>query len=102
MRTKGLFIIVFVCTAILSFNLKAQDKNAVGNVGPIKFSGLMFGDLFYNADAINPSKKDINGWQFRRIYITTDYNINEDFSSRFRLDVDQSALSSNYKIIAIV
>ena len=79
MRTKGLFIIVFVCTAILSFNLKAQDKNAVGNVGPIKFSGLMFGDLFYNADAINPSKKDINGWH-----------------------VDQSALSSNNKIIAIV
>jgi len=55
------------------------------NKGP-KFSGLMFGDYFYNADAIESAKKDINGFQFRRIYITTDYLINDQFSTRFRME----------------
>lgn len=53
--------------------------------GP-KFSGYMFGDYFYNADAIESSKKDMNGFQFRRIYITTDYLINNQFSTRFRIE----------------
>jgi hypothetical protein len=104
MRTKSLYIFILVFTALLSVNSNAQDKqdkNATGSVGPVKFSGLMFGDLYYNANSINAANKDINGWQFRRIYITADYTINDDFSSRFRLDVDQSALSSNNKIIAI-
>ncbi len=51
-----------------------------------KFSGLMFGDLFYNANSIDSSMKDINGFQFRRIYITTDYSINDHFSTRFRME----------------
>ncbi len=100
---KNLFtFFVFVFAAILSFNLNAQDKNAVGSVGPVKFSGLMFGDLFYNANAINSANKDLNGWQFRRIYFTTDYTISNNFSSRFRLEADQSALSSNNKISTFV
>jgi hypothetical protein len=71
---------------LLIGNLFAQDKTAVGSVGSVKFSGLMFGDLFYNADAINPANKDINGFNFRRIYITTDYTINDQFSTRFRME----------------
>lgn len=102
MRAKGLFFFVLVCSTLLSFNSFAQDKNTVGSVGPVKFSGLMFGDLFYNSDAINSANKNLNGWQFRRIYITTDYTINDDFSTRFRLDADQVALSTNNKIIPIV
>ena len=59
----------------------------------IKFSGLMFGDAFYNIDNIDITKKDLDGFQFRRIYITTDYIISEDFDARFRLDADQSSNS---------
>lgn len=102
MRAKSLFFLVIVCTALLSFNSFAQDKNAVGSVGPVKFSGLMFGDFYYNVNAINQANKDLNGWQFRRIYITTDYTINDNFSTRFRLEADQSALSSNNKISPFV
>jgi hypothetical protein len=105
MRAKGLFFLVLVFAAVLSVNSYAQDsqdKNATGSVGPVKFSGLMFGDLYYNANAINPANKDINGWQFRRIYITADYTISDAFSSRFRLEADQSALSSNNKISPFV
>lgn len=102
MRKTLLTFFVFVFAVALSFNLNAQDKNAAGSVGPIKFSGLMFGDLYYNANAINPANKDLNGWQFRRIYLTTDYTISSNFSSRFRLEADQSALSSNSKISTFV
>jgi hypothetical protein len=102
MRTRNLFMTLFTFFVLLSVNTFSQDKSAVGSVGPVKFSGLMFGDLFYNANAINPANKDLNGWQFRRIYVTADYTISDDFSSRFRLEADQSALSSNNKISTIV
>ena len=63
----------------------AQENNP-------KFSGLMFGDYFYNASSRNGADKDLNGFQFRRIYITTDYTISDNFSTRFRLESDQIGL----------
>ncbi len=61
-----------------------------------KFSGLMFGDYFYNIsrdslinDLNNKAlegDKDLNGFQFRRIYFTYDYKISDKFSTRFRLE----------------
>jgi len=104
MRTSKTAIIALVGAIMLTLTVYAQDKapsqekQASGAIGPVKFSGLMFGDAYYNADQINPEKKDQNGWQFRRIYFTADYTINADFSSRFRLEADQSANTSNGKI----
>lgn len=76
--------------------------------GQSKISGLMFGDYFYNisrdpriesmSNVVLSGKKDINGFQFRRIYFTYDYKISETFDSRFRLEADQSANTSNGKI----
>ena len=62
----------------------------------------MFGDLYYNASAFDAAKKDLNGFQFRRIYITTDYNISDNFSSRFRLESDQGEITNNGKITVMV
>lgn len=95
MRTKLFTIFAILLFASLAVTTNAQDKNAFGSVGPVKFSGLMFGDLFYNANAINPANKDLNGFQFRRVYITTDYTINDKFSTRFRME---SAISSGANI----
>ncbi|MCX7798634.1 MAG: hypothetical protein N2249_08445 [Melioribacter sp.] len=53
-----------------------------------KFSGLMFGDYFYNLSYHNSSDEGMNGFQFRRIFITADYTIAENFNSRFRLEAD--------------
>ncbi|MGE5457249.1 MAG: hypothetical protein ACM3RX_02725 [Methanococcaceae archaeon] len=72
---------------VLFSSVFAQEKSAP------KFSGLMFGDYFYNIDQKDLTKKDLNGFQFRRIYITTDYTISESFDTRFRLEADQSASS---------
>ena len=61
-----------------------------------KISGYMFGDYFYNIlrdstiddlnnNALNGAK-DLQGFQFRRIYFTYDYKISNQFSTRFRLE----------------
>ncbi len=57
MKNVLLFLTVFFFFAGLSI---AQDNNP-------KFSGLMFGDYFYNAANHDSSQKDLNGFQFRRI-----------------------------------
>jgi len=53
-----------------------------------KLSGLMFGDYFYNLKQNNSNYEGMNGFQFRRIFITTDYKIADNFNSRFRLEAD--------------
>jgi hypothetical protein len=82
-RTTILFSMLLLFAGLVT----AQDKNLP------KFSGLMFGDYFYNASQYTAANKDLNGFQFRRIYITTDYAIDENFTSRFRLEADQSTNS---------
>ncbi len=62
-----------------------------------KFSGYMFGDYYYNIQQKDTSKKDLNGFQFRRVYFTYDYAIAPNFDTRFRLEDDQAELFSNNK-----
>ncbi len=62
----------------------------------------MFGDYFYNAAAHDSTQKNFNGFQFRRIYITTDYAISDNFSTRFRLEADQGEITNNGKITTMV
>lgn len=53
-----------------------------------KFSGVMFGDFYFNLTQNNVDNEVLNGFQFRRIFITADYTISENFNSRFRLEAD--------------
>lgn len=80
---------------------------------PYKFSGYMFGDYFYNSRrddniaalsnvASQPGAQDFNGFIFRRIYFTFDDQISPVFTTRFRLEADSTALSSNGKISVFV
>lgn len=80
---QSIFMFFFITSLTLSQNLP-------------KFSGLMFGDYFYNFSHHNSSDEGMNGFQFRRIFITTDYFISENFNSRFRLEADNiSNIKSN-------
>ncbi|HMU43629.1 MAG TPA: hypothetical protein PKA80_10030 [Ignavibacteriaceae bacterium] len=73
-----------------------------------KISGYMFGDYFYNAvrdtglstlsNVANGGKQDLNGFQLRRVYFTYDNEISENFATRFRLEADQTANTSDGKI----
>ncbi len=97
MKKTFLFII------FLNAALFAQEATNRGRI-----SGLMFGDYFYNvsrdtglssfANVVNGGKKDFNGVQLRRINFTYDYDISESFTTRFRLEADQAANTSDGKI----
>jgi hypothetical protein len=102
MRTRLLTIFTILVTTLFAITAKAQDKNAIGSVGPVKLSGLMFGDYYYMASAFDSTKKNMNAFQFRRIYITTDYTISDDFSTRFRMEADQGEITNNGKITTMV
>jgi hypothetical protein len=79
---------LFFMTTILSF-LGMHSMNAQG-----KFSGYMFGDYYYNL--YSPSNTvSFQAFQLRRVYFTYDNDISEKFTSRFRLEADQSANASN-------
>ncbi|MGB9772910.1 MAG: hypothetical protein ACP5JH_08510 [Bacteroidota bacterium] len=54
------------------------------------FSGLMFGDYYYNFRSSNQSFKNMHGFQYRRIYLTADYDVAKNFTARFRLESDPS------------
>jgi len=70
-----------------------------------KFSGLFFGDYYYVVDhdaanTVNPTstygiagalQKGMGAFDYRRIYLTADDSIAQDFSARFRLESDPSA-----------
>jgi hypothetical protein len=59
-----------------------------------KISGYMFGDYYYNL--YSPSNTtSFQAFQLRRIFFTYDNDISEKFTSRFRLEADQSANASN-------
>lgn len=98
---KSLLLVILML--IIINTLDAQQEINKG-----RMSGYMFGDYFYNvardtgiaslSNVANGGKKDFNGFQFRRIYFTYDYNISEKFSTRFRLEADQAANTSNNKI----
>lgn len=99
---KKILLIAFLILA--SSNLLFSQE--VVNNGRI--SGYMFGDYFYNAardtgistlsNVVNGGKKDLNGFQLRRVYFTYDYDISESFATRFRLEADQAANTSDGKI----
>jgi hypothetical protein len=86
---KKLLPSVLVCLFLVSSAFAQDDSGG-------KFSGQMFGDYFYNVmrdstisnipNTALSGKKDLNGFQFRRIYFTYDYKISDKFSTRFRLE----------------
>ncbi|MBI5464731.1 MAG: hypothetical protein HY966_07265 [Ignavibacteriales bacterium] len=90
---------LLVSTVVLVSSLGAQGK----------FSGYMFGDYRYNIarDANFSTLSNVasasgstamQAFEFRRIYFAYDNDISEQFTSRFRLEADQSANASNGKV----
>ncbi len=82
---KKLSIVLFSLLFFATFS-QAQNKTEFPKV---KIHGLTFGDFFYNASSHDPSQKDVNGVNIRRIYFTGDFTLSNQFSSRFRLETDQ-------------
>ena len=100
------FAVALILMALVFSNAYTQGK----------FSGHVFADYYYNITrdaSFNPNQtapanaaisgsapgnKTMQAFQIRRVFFTYDYDISEQFSSRFRLEADQSANASNGKI----
>ncbi|MCU0406019.1 MAG: hypothetical protein MUE91_03835 [Ignavibacteriaceae bacterium] len=102
---KNIYLIVLLYL-LTSSQIFAQNESGG------KFSGLMFGDYFYNIlrdstiDDISykaqTGQKDLNGFQFRRIYFTYDYTISDQFSTRFRLESQTQVGVNNTLFVVFV
>jgi len=102
---------IYVFAALLLFAGVSFGQNLP------KFSGLFFGDYYYvmdhdNTNTVNPTstygvsgalQKNMQAFDYRRIYLTADYDIAQDFTARFRLESDPSASSlGNNKMSTMV
>jgi len=92
--------LILLLSADLIFSQKEESEGT--------FSGHMFGDYFYNINrdtaissipnSASSGKKDLNGFQIRKIYFTYDADISKKFASRFRLDAEPETKLSNGKM----
>jgi hypothetical protein len=99
-RTK---IKIIIALSIFIFSVPLFPQNEAGRI-----SGVIYTDYFYNTardtgianipNAVLNGKKDFNGFELRRAYLTYDYKISQQFSSRFRLEADSRALTQNNRI----
>ncbi len=68
-----------------------------------KFSGLMFGDYYYVQQYHDQTQKDLQAFEFRRIYLTADYTVSDGIWARFRLESDPAASNlGNNKLSTMV
>ncbi len=71
------------------FMLSVFNTIALGGDKPKdKFSGYMFGDVYWVAANHVSEIQDQNGIWFRRIYFTYDHSISDAFSTRLRLEMN--------------
>ena len=99
--------------------LLALSLLPVSALGQGKFSGIIFGDYFYNAardsnfskgnlpSAATGGAKSMQGFLIRRINFSYDFDVNEQFAGRFRLEMDGSggptgATTTDKKLAAYV
>ena len=59
---------------------------------PIKLSGLAYVDYYYQITAPDDADEGLNGFTYRRLYLTADGKISDAFSARARLEAADSNL----------
>ncbi len=86
-RTFKLLILFLIFSSL--FELNAQSLS--------KFSGLVYFDYYFNISNKDINKKDLNGFQFRRVFFTADFDVSNKLSARFRLEPEYQGLNNNNK-----
>lgn len=76
-----LIVILFFETIFVSVTISSAQ---------LKFSGYMFGDYYYVVKNHNEKIEGENGFWFRRIYFTADNKLNDEFSVRYRMELNST------------
>lgn len=86
-KNKILFITLMIFTLLQSLQSQSLQK----------FSGLIYFDYYYNISNKDLSKKDQNGFQFRRVFFTADFDVTNKLSTRIRLEPEYQGVQNNNK-----
>ena len=103
----------------LAGNASAQVVQTAPDYPRGRISGYMFGDYYWNVagdprhayntstgvdsgqvqiDGVKNITKDLNGLQFRRLYLQLDNDLSARYSTRVRLEADGKSLTSDTKL----
>ncbi len=63
----------------------------------VKISGLAYMDYDYTISSSDSEEEGENGFGYRRLYLTSDFTISDDFSARARLEASDSSTNSDGK-----
>jgi len=85
------FFTLIAVALVLALPAVTVAQETGKNTGRI--SGLMYGEYFYNIKSAD-SLKDVNGFQFRRIYFTYDQQIADQFDIRVRFEANEITLTA--------
>ena len=92
-------LLILLFSLFILVNVNAQDKNESSGI----FHGYAFGDYYYFVEDHKSDLVDQRGFWFRRIYLTYDYKIDKQFSSRLRLEMsNEGDFTSKVAIVPIV
>lgn len=73
--------------ALLAIIAVAFSSNTISQV---TFSGLMFGDYFYNASNHDSTIESKSGFWIRRAYLTADYKLDDKVSGRLNFEMNST------------
>ncbi|MDX1740945.1 MAG: hypothetical protein R3178_06610 [Rhodothermales bacterium] len=88
---RKIILPVALAWAALSLHSSAQAQDHV------RISGLAYFDYSYTLGSPDSEEEGENGFGYRRLYLTTDFRISEDFSARARLEGSDSSTNSDGK-----
>ncbi|MCG8607801.1 hypothetical protein MJD09_22805 [bacterium] len=78
MHLRVILLSAFCTTMIFASTMLAQGR----------ISGYMFGDFYYVGQNHDSAMEGKNGFWFRRIYLTYDQSLSDEFSVRFRMEMN--------------
>ena len=94
MKTIACLFVLGMLGATVSTHAQQSDTPATPPPPKQTITGEAYFDYYYNIQMRDTTKKDLNGFQVRRIYFTYDHSISPDFDARMRLEADGKELST--------
>ena len=90
MKKPGVpFLAAFCFFSVFSLSARAQDH--------FHFSGLLVSDYSYTVQSPGETDNGDNGFGYRRVYLTADYTISDNFSGRVRFEGADKATNTEGK-----
>ncbi len=73
-------ILAIICLSLSSASVASGNKEKIG--------GYFFGDYYYLPKSHHGKLEKRNGFQYRRVYFTYENDLSDEFSMRFRLEMN--------------